>query len=66
MLEALKALKVRIAFIGMPQEPFRNDRMGKIPDWRKELALLEAALDKAGGNLSLEEFKTAIKKMKGK
>jgi hypothetical protein len=46
MLAALKAVKRRICFIGMPQEAFREDGA---PDWRKEIAMLEAAIAKAEG-----------------
>ncbi len=35
LLAALKAIKVRLHFVGTPQEP---------PDWRKEIALLESAI----------------------
>jgi hypothetical protein len=40
MLEALKQLKVRFHFMGMPQEAMFEGR----PDWRKELKLLEEAI----------------------
>lgn len=46
LIAALRAIKRRIHFIGMPQEPFRDD---DAPDWRKEIALLEAAIAKADG-----------------
>lgn len=41
---ALAALKVRIHYIGMPSEPVRRDGA---PDWRGEIAVLEAALTAA-------------------
>lgn len=44
MREALRELKVRIAYIGMPQEPFWMDGDRKVWDWRKQCALLENAL----------------------
>jgi len=46
LMAALKALKLRIHFIGMPQETRRDDGA---PDWRKEIALIESALAKAEG-----------------
>ena len=45
-LEALRALRLRLHFVGMPQEPRRDD--GR-PDWRPEIALMEAAIAKAEG-----------------
>jgi hypothetical protein len=48
MRDALKAVKVRLHFVGMPQEPMWEPEPGnKIPDWRKQIALIEAALSPA-------------------
>lgn len=48
MKEALQALKLRIHFIGMPQEPMidMSDQGGpeRVPDWQREIELLEKAL----------------------
>jgi len=44
MREALRELKIRIAYIDMPQEPFWMDGDRKITDWRPQIKLLEAAL----------------------
>jgi hypothetical protein len=45
MRHALLEIKVRIAYIGMPQEPFwTTDDGHKVWDWRKQIALLEHAL----------------------
>lgn len=38
---ALKAIKIRIHFIGMPQEKLLD---GGLPDWSKEIELIESAL----------------------
>jgi len=43
LLEALKAIRIRISFIGLTSEPMIQN----IPDWSKEIALLEAAVAKA-------------------
>ena len=40
-LTALRAIKIRIAFIGHPKEKMRDDGL---PDWVKQIALMEAAL----------------------
>ena len=49
LLEALKQIKVRIHFIGMPQEAMWKDGERDVPDWRKEIEMLEAALALAKG-----------------
>lgn len=41
LVEALRAVKVRLHFVGMPQEAFTE---GGLPDWRKQIALIESAL----------------------
>lgn len=46
LLAALKAIRLRIHFIGMPQEARTED--GR-PDWRKQIAQMEAAIAKAEG-----------------
>ena len=43
LLEACKAVKIRIHFIGLPSEPMNKNGT----DWSKEIALLEAAIAKA-------------------
>lgn len=49
-LEALlNRLKLRIAYIGMPQEPHRDRGDGvMVPDWSEECEALEAALSASG------------------
>jgi hypothetical protein len=44
--KALEAVKLRMHFIGWPAESFwsPNDDGRTIPDWRKEIALVEHAL----------------------
>ena len=43
LTEALKAVKVRIAFVGHPQEPMVDGH----PDWSTEVKLIEMALSLA-------------------
>ena len=43
LLDACKAIQIRIAFIGMPSEPMNESG----PDWSKEIKLIEAAIAKA-------------------
>lgn len=45
LLEAIKAIKVRISFIGMPGEPMEDGK----PVWSSEIKILEDALKKATG-----------------
>jgi hypothetical protein len=45
LLEAIKAVKIRIAFIGHPNEPMKDGK----PDWSKEIKLIEQAHAKAEG-----------------
>jgi hypothetical protein len=40
MQQVLAAVKVRVAFVGWPREPRREDG---VPDWRREIALIEEA-----------------------
>ena len=44
MRGALRELKIRICYIGMPQEPFWMDGGRKVWDWRRQIKLLEEAL----------------------
>jgi hypothetical protein len=44
-IEALNAIKVRIAFVGHPGEAFWELDGIRMPDWREELQLIEAATD---------------------
>lgn len=48
MLEALRLLKIRIHYVGMPLEIWLNGR----PDWSVEIAALEAAISQAESVLS--------------
>jgi hypothetical protein len=46
MREALTAVKLRICFIGSPNEPRKVD--GSV-DWEQEITLIELALELANG-----------------
>ena len=41
LLDACKAFKLRIAYIGLPSEPMSGPN---VPDWKNEIAMLEAAI----------------------
>jgi len=41
LLAACKAFKLRIAYIGLPSEPMSGPN---VPDWKNEIAMLEAAI----------------------
>ena len=44
LVEALQAIKVRLHFMGWPAETYWKPHNKWIPDWRKEIAILERAL----------------------
>lgn len=68
MRNALRELKVRIAYIGMPQEPMWAIEDGPskgrtVPDWRKWIAILEHALhspDCGKGMVNVRELDKTI------
>ena len=50
LLATLKAVRQRLHFVGHPSEPIVDGLlMPRVGDWRKEIALIEAAITKAKG-----------------